>query len=397
MFWKKIGPRKYIILISALLALVVLSTNSTLAANLKKSAQKSSFGRLIPKLKKTTKRFKEIVVSRQPKRRPAQKPVIAVSKSTSEMTETAQESQPKNPTATLPSEATRLSVSASGSFSADIPGAGTATFSKGEVVKVAYSNGTYFLVQDNHAAATSEEPIKFTPGAGSILNLPDFTDMNWNQTTNLNAFRGNIEIVFSNKSKTLWAVNELGLEDYQRGIAEASHDSPEEHLKVMAIVSRSYAVHHLANGGRHAGEPFHLKNSRNGNGDDQVYRGYTAETRLPRIAKAAGDTQGTVVTYQDKPVITPYSTRASGQTRTPAEAGWSYEWPWVKSVPDPDTAGMERLGHGVGLSGHGSKKRAERGDSAATILGYYFPGTVLGQVDTSGQTVRVSIYGQSIK
>jgi len=153
----------------------------------------------------------------------------------------------------------------------------------------------------------------------------------------------------------------------------------------------------LNNGGRHPGEPFHLKNSRNGNGDDQVYRGQMSETRQPQIAKAAGDTAGTVVTYQGTPVITPYSTRADGRTRSPEEAGWKVNWPWVKSVPDPDTAGMSRLGHGVGLSAYGSRKRAERGDNHAQILAYYFPGTSLGQVDTGSRGLRVAIYSQDVK
>ena len=238
-------------------------------------------------------------------------------------------------------------------------------------------------------------PIKFMPAAaGTALALPGYVDMNWNNTVNLNWFRGLIEIAYSNKSNRLWAINELYLEDYLRGIAEAKHDAPVEHLKVMSILARSYAVHHLANGGRHEGEPFHLKNSRNNNGDDQVYRGYLAEIRQPRIAQAAASTAGQVVTYRGRTVITPYSSRPSGRTRSPAEAGWNVDWPWVVPVPDPDTVGMTRIGHGVGLSGYGSRKRAERGDTATQITGYYFTGTSIGKIDTSSQLVRVTIFGK---
>ena len=91
-------------------------------------------------------------------------------------------------------------------------------------------------------------------------------------------------------------------------------------------------------------------------------------------------------------VITPYSSNPGGRTRTPKEAGWNYDWPWVQSVPDPDTVGMRRNGHGVGLSGYGSRKRAERGDTAAQILSYYFPGTAIGVVPTAGATIRIAIY-----
>ena len=293
----------------------------------------------------------------------------------------------------LPTGAPRIEVGASGTFVAKTDGKELASFEKNQRPAAGYSNNRYYLAEGGRTIVVSDKPIEFEPkAAGTALSLPGYTDMNWNNTVNLNWFRGSVEMAYSPVSNRLWAVNELYFEDYLRGIAEAHHDAPEEHLKVMAIVSRSYAVHHLANGGRHPGEPFHLKNSRNGNGDDQVYRGYMAEQRQPRIAQAASDTAGVVVTYEGRPVITPYSSRPSGRTRSPAEAGWNVVWPWVVSVPDPDTAGMTRLGHGVGLSGYGSRTRAERGEAAAQILAYYFPGTTLGQAATANQKVRVSIY-----
>ena len=284
-------------------------------------------------------------------------------------------------------------MGASGTFIAKTAGKELASFDKNQRPTVGYSNNRYYLAENDRTIVVSDKPIEFQPKAsGTALSLPGYTDMNWNNTVNLNWFRGSIEMVYSSISHRLWAVNELYLEDYLRGIAEAKHDSSKEHLKVMAIVARSYAVHHLANGGRHQGEPFQLKNSRNGNGDDQVYRGYMAEQRQPRIAQAAADTAGVVVTFEGRTVITPYSSRPSGRTRSPAEAGWNVDWPWVVSVPDPDTAGMTRVGHGVGLSGYGSRARAERGETAAQILAYYFPGTTLGQAATANQKVRVSIY-----
>ncbi len=295
----------------------------------------------------------------------------------------------------LPTGTPRISIGASGRFIAKAGGKKLESFEKAQQPAVGYANTRYYLVEGGRTLFVSDGPITFEPEAfGTALSLPGYTDMNWNNTVNLNWFRGSIEMVYSSASRRLWAVNELYLEDYLRGIAEAQHDASEEHLKVMAIVSRSYAVHHLANGGRHPGEPFQLKNSRNGNGDDQVYRGYMAEQRQPRIAQAAADTAGTVVTYEGRPVITPYSSRPRGRTLAPAEAGWTVDWPWVVSVPDPDTAGMTRLGHGVGLSGYGSRARAERGETAAQILAYYFQGTTLGQAATADQKVRVSIFGQ---
>ena len=262
----------------------------------------------------------------------------------------------------------------------------------GRSISLKYRASRYYALSAGKKLAESGKPLKVMPVSGEALALADFTDLNWNKSVNLNLFRGSLELVRSEKTGKLWVVNELSVEDYVAGVSEASADAPTEHLKVIADIARSYAWWHLARGGRHPGEPFHLKNSRAGNGDDQIYQGYLAETRLPRYAASARATAGEVVTYNGQPVITPYSTRASGRTRSPAEALWKVDWPWVVSVPDPDTAGMTRLGHGVGLSGYGSRKRAERGASHQDILKYYFPGTGLGAVDSSKATIRIAMY-----
>ena len=386
------------ILFLIIFALAALSASPALAAAHRGRSARPSFSGLVLKFRKAADRFSRLLAGAKGASQARLKPAAAaVAKGGGPEAVAAAVGFKPTPTPPIPDGTPRANVSASGPFATLIAEAGRKDFGGGETVAVGYAGGTYYLIQNGRTIATSNRPIKIEPASGTILSLPDFQDPNWNNTVNLNAFRGNIEVVYSAASKQLWAVNELSVEDYLRGMAEASADAPQEHLKVMAIVSRSYVVHHLAGGGRHPGEPFQLKNSRNGNGDDQVYRGYNAEMRQPRIAKSVGDTAGTVVTYQGKPVITPYSTCPGGRTLSPAEARWKVDWPWVQSVPDPDTAGMPRNGHGVGLSGIGSRKRAERGAPAAEILGYYFPGTSLGHVDTSGQIVRVAIYGQPVK
>jgi len=392
------NPRLFVVVAILIISLVLLSLAPVIAAARPNKQNQTTFGRLVSKVRQATHRWGRLVSGRGGRAGARAEPLVAVKAvPKGEAGQTASVFKP-TPTPPMPAGTPEVAVSGSGAFAADVAEAGRMNFAANQTVAVGYAGGTYYLLQGGRTLATSNRPIKLTPVVpGAILSLPDYKDPNWNNMANLNAFRGNIEVAYSAKSGQLWAVNELSVEDYLRGMAEASADAPEEHLKVMAIVSRSYVVHHLAGGGRHPGEPFQLKNSRNGNGDDQVYRGYNAETRQPRIAKSVGDTAGTVVTYQGKPVITPYSTCPGGRTLSPAEARWNVDWPWVRSVPDPDTAGMPRNGHGVGLSGIGSRKRAERGETAAQILGYYFSGTSLGQVDTAGQIVRVSIYGQPAK
>lgn len=291
-----------------------------------------------------------------------------------------------------PAQAPSVTISSPGSTSISSKDGLSLILGANETAKVYYAQQSYYLVVGGQTKAITKTPILFTSQENQPLYLNDYTDLSWDKTVNLNAFAGAIEVVYSAKSKHLWAVNELPLETYLQGVTEAAADGAPEYLKTMAIVARSYAYYHLNNGGRHKGEPFHLKNSRNGNGDDQVYQGYLAAVRVPQIAEAAKQTKGQVVMYNGKPVITPYSAVAGGRTLSPQEAGWNYNWPWVKSVPDPDTAGLRRLGHGVGLSGLGAKKRAERGATAVQILQYYFPGTSLGKVNTDNLKIRVAIY-----
>jgi len=171
-------------------------------------------------------------------------------------------------------------------------------------------------------------------------------------------------------------------------MSEASASSHPTHLRTMAIAERSYAYYHLVRGGKHPGEPFHLKNSRQGNGDDQVYAGYGFEELAPAIGQASSDTAQRVVTYGGTPVITPYSSRTDGNTRSAQEA-WGWSAPWLVSVADPDCAGMTRLGHGVGLSAYGALKRAERGDSYQNILSYYYQGTSLGNINNPGIVIAI--------
>lgn len=299
----------------------------------------------------------------------------------------------KQPTVMPDDGAPSIPVSANGPFVVkDGSGQTVVTVAGGQQIKITYFQEKYYLFGASGFIVASANSFQVEPRGSSIVELPNYSDWNWNKTVNLNKFRGAIEVVYSTVSHKLWAVNTLPLEDYLKGVSEASADAPEEHLKVMSIIERSYAWYHLHNNSRHQGEPFDLKNSRGGNGDDQIYQGYLAEQRLPRLAAAAVKTSGQVVTYQGNPVITPYSSNPGGRTRTPKEAGWNYNWPWVQSVPDPDTVGMRRDGHGVGLSGYGSRKRAERGKSAAQILSYYFPATAIGTVPTAGVNIRIAIY-----
>ncbi len=233
--------------------------------------------------------------------------------------------------------------------------------------------------------------VKFTPSSRNVilqvLSYSDTHNPNWDKNIeekyrgNDNRFRGSIEIRYSNTSRKLWVINELPLEDYLNGIAEATNDSPEEYLKAFSAVARTYAMYYIEKGGKYKGEPFHLKNSRNGNGNDQVYKGYNFEKRAPRIVSANKATFGYIITYRDKPIMAAYSSDSGGITKNGCEVlGYCGEdYAYLKGgVKDPEgtkhSENSVRVSHGVGMSAVGAYRMAVKGSSWQEIIKYYYPG-----------------------
>jgi stage II sporulation protein D len=121
-------------------------------------------------------------------------------------------------------------------------------------------------------------------------------------------YRGRIE-VFTNLRGTLTVVNELGLEDYVRGVV-ANELSPGgypaiEALKAQAIAARTYA---LRNRGQFMAQGFDvLPTTRS-----QVYRGLTSEN--PLSTRAVDETRGIVATYLGEPINALYTSTCGGRT-----------------------------------------------------------------------------------
>ena len=273
-------------------------------------------------------------------------------------------------------------------------GALLGTLGAGQEVAVTYSGGNY-TVQGPGLSHSGAAYIRMSPTVGSgIMQVTSYHDVpSWNPGIDDNRFRGAIEVRYSAVSNKLWVINELPLELYLRGIAETSSGLPTEFLRAMSVAGRDYALYHVNRGGKYYGngqDIFHLKNSRNGNGDDQVYKGYGLEARFPDLVSAVDSTTGQVVTYQGDIAIATYFSNSDGRTRSAQEAWGSDYWPWLQSVPDPDCNGMSLNGHGVGMSGYGALKRAERGDSYQAILTYYYSGTAVQAMDTN-KNIRVAI------
>jgi len=121
-------------------------------------------------------------------------------------------------------------------------------------------------------------------------------------------YRGRIE-VFTNSRGALTVVNELGLEDYVKGVV-ANELSPEgypaiEALKAQAIAARTYA---LRNRGQFMSQGFDILPTTR----SQVYRGLTSEN--PLSTRAVDETRGIVATYAGEPINALYTSTCGGRT-----------------------------------------------------------------------------------
>jgi stage II sporulation protein D len=121
-------------------------------------------------------------------------------------------------------------------------------------------------------------------------------------------YRGRIE-VFTNLRGSLTVVNELGLEDYVRGVV-ANELSPvgfptiEAH-KAQAIAARTYA---LWNRGKFRSQGFDILPTTR----SQVYKGLTSENKLSN--RAVEETRGIVATYDGEPINALYTSTCGGRT-----------------------------------------------------------------------------------
>lgn len=131
------------------------------------------------------------------------------------------------------------------------------------------------------------------------------------------------------------AVITVGLEDYVTGVlfTEIPSNAPNELIKTMAIVIRTYAVYHAKLGDKgHSGFDFC---------DDFTHcRGFTSsEIDDEVIKKAVADTKGLVICYNGEVIDPVVHISSSGKTES-AENVFGKKIPYLVSVDTPDEAEM---------------------------------------------------------
>jgi len=244
----------------------------------------------------------------------------------------------------------------------------------GSSVSLTYESGRYKAFSDQALTVISELPLRaVSSDPKAIFTISSFENRpSWNTSYNDNQFRGIIEINYSVANNTVWMINEIPIDQYLKGLVEASDKGPAEYLKALHTAARTYAYFHYLDGKKHADRNFHVDARY-----DQVYRGYGAEKRQPGISAAVEATRGVVVQYQGNPALTPYGARTDGRSRSYQEV-WGKVIPYLISVTTQYDVGKVLWGHGVGISAEDAAARAKNdGWNYQQLLKYYYTGVDL--------------------
>lgn len=247
------------------------------------------------------------------------------------------------------------------------------------------------VVDDGRPALYTPSYVRFEPVGGTILDVVGMGEYN--------RFRGIIEVRYSNGQ--LWAINEVDMQSYLKGMGEEPEWWPGgdptgtlgqymEFLKVSAVAFRSYAFDVMVKKNKHPGEPFDLCNSPS---SCQWYIGYARETHGPNLSTAVDATYGQVLNYGGQCARTPYFSECSGRTLSASEKGWNY--PWCISKTDAGLCdGHVQRGHGVGMCMDGARRRAAYNWNYDQILHYYYT-LDAGFGNVGNPNVRVGVFSTS--
>jgi stage II sporulation protein D len=142
-------------------------------------------------------------------------------------------------------------------------------------------------------------------------------------------YRGALELVAAGAG--VGVVNDVGLDEYLKGLSEVPSTWPAEALKAQAIAARTYALHErsitVATAARALGADICATDA------CQVYTGLAKERgpNGPAWVAAVQATAGQALLYRNAPILAKYSSSNGGQTVSGGR-------PYLRAAPDPDDA-----------------------------------------------------------
>ncbi|WP_408955070.1 SpoIID/LytB domain-containing protein [Natroniella sp. ANB-PHB2] len=208
-------------------------------------------------------------------------------------------------------------------FTVEEAGTQIAKGQKGELYKVSFVDGNYYLDLPEEQIQFSEAiELKLTEEAPVLLhNVIYGAGYYWGGAQD-RQYRGTME--FLPRENGITAVNLVGLEEYLLAVvpSEMSASWPLEALKVQAVAARSYTLFNL---GRFADKGYDLCDTV----QCAAYNGIGREH--PRSNQAVIETNGEVATYDGQPINAVYSANSGGHTEN-SEDVWSGMIPYLRGV-----------------------------------------------------------------
>ena len=174
-------------------------------------------------------------------------------------------------------------------------------------------------------------------------------------------------------------VVQVPLESYVAGVvASEVGNSALEVCKAQAIASRTFAASKGVLGGKVISDA---------SSTDQAYRADRIPSGLyPNAEIGTKQTAGQILTYNGNTINAVYSASNGGHTVSSQER-WGGVRPYLIAQDDPWDNSEKKTGHGVGMSQRGAKYAASIGKTYQEILGFYYPGTEIKQIEAGGEAV----------
>lgn len=178
----------------------------------------------------------------------------------------------------------------------------------------------------------------------------------------------------------LVVVNILDFKDYMKGVAESDDTQHFEKNKVMALISKSYALFYMDKDNIHPSIPEDATYNAIDHPDYfQKYVWAWLEKTLSNWDRALAATEDEVVMYDGYLPILPYFSCSVWFTKTAEEKWWWTDTPYLQSRLDLMKCSDFKW-HGVGLSGKWAERWANNGRSYEEILKYYYDGVEIERI-----------------
>ncbi len=194
------------------------------------------------------------------------------------------------------------------------------------------SEGNYSMYEINSGEQTKIQPLNDylvkADGHHIMMNGKGFlspvriVSEDENASIRVNGRRYRDNVIIRAIDGKLTVINELGIEDYLRGVLPMEIDKgwPEQSLKVQAVISRTYLLRNLR---KHEKDGFDLCSGVH----CQVYGGMEPEQKATN--DAIEKTRGEVLVYDGKLAQALFFAQCGGHTEDP-----KYVWKWEADTPE---------------------------------------------------------------